>query len=64
MTKEEFVNAYAKRSGITVEDLRRLGRDAFPCQCRDPICEGWQMRNAKEYSEDLAAYERGEGPRP
>jgi hypothetical protein len=52
ITKDDFIRAYAARSGLTPEQLLALGRDAFPCDCGDAICEGWQMRNAQEYAED------------
>jgi len=39
---EEFERAYAERSGITVEQLRELGRVVRPCTCGEDYCEGWQ----------------------
>ena len=42
MTAEEFERQYAERSGITVEQLRELGRIVAPCNCGEAICEGWQ----------------------
>jgi hypothetical protein len=41
-TAEEFERQYARRSGITVERLRELGRTVRPCHCDDTGCEGWQ----------------------
>jgi hypothetical protein len=43
MTLDEFEAAYAANSGITVEQLHRLGRHAAPCDCGDDMCVGWQM---------------------
>lgn len=43
MTKDEFEQSYAARSGITVAQLRALGRSAEPCDCGDESCMGWQM---------------------
>ena len=43
MTKEEFENGYAERSGLSVSVLRLMGLYARPCDCRDEICKGWKM---------------------
>jgi hypothetical protein len=43
MTKDEFEEAYAQRSGVTVGFLYLHGRYGIPCDCGDPMCEGWQM---------------------
>lgn len=43
MTLEEFEAAYAERSGVTVEWLHGHGRYGAPCDCEEPLCEGWQM---------------------
>ena len=40
---EQFEQEYAARSGVTVAFLHAHGRFAEPCECGDPICEGWQM---------------------
>jgi hypothetical protein len=48
MTKDEFEQAYAKRSGITLEQLREINREARPCDCGDELCQGWQMVNVKD----------------
>lgn len=42
-TRDEFEAAYAARSNVTVERLHAWGRYAEPCNCDDPMCEGWQM---------------------
>ena len=47
MTREEFAEAYAKRSGVTVEWLRAHGREAQPCDCGENSCEGWKMGMAR-----------------
>jgi hypothetical protein len=43
MTAAEFEAAYADRSGLTVDQLHDWGRFAEPCDCGDPLCEGWAM---------------------
>jgi len=43
MTREEFEQAYAKRSGVGVEELHSYGRFAEPCECGEPGCDGWVM---------------------
>lgn len=52
ITAAEFAAAYAARSGVTVEELRALGRDVRPCRCGWEHCEGWQMTNAAEWDAD------------
>lgn len=42
LTAEQFEQAYAERSGRTVESLRAAGRVVRPCDCGENICEGWQ----------------------
>jgi hypothetical protein len=48
MTADEFERAYAARSGVTVAELRALGRVVVPCDCDYELCEGWQSVNADE----------------
>ncbi len=36
-----FERQYAERSGVTVEQLRALGRIVIPCDCGEDICQGW-----------------------
>jgi hypothetical protein len=40
--KEAFIRRYCERSGITWEFLSKR-RVVVPCDCGDPICEGWAM---------------------
>jgi hypothetical protein len=52
MTAEEFEVLYAHRSGLTVDELRALGRVVRPCHCRWEFCEQWQsisLERAAEY---------------
>jgi hypothetical protein len=52
MTAEEFESAYAARSGITVDELRALGRVVRRCECEADDCPGWQsmsLERAAEY---------------
>lgn len=56
ITAEEFERAYAERSGITVEQLRELGRVVRPCHCDYEECEGWQSVSKEAAAElDRAA---------
>jgi hypothetical protein len=43
-----FEQAYAERSGITVEQLRSTGRIVVPCKCGEESCEGWQSVNKED----------------
>jgi hypothetical protein len=43
MTREEFEQAYAQRSGVTVEYLHQHGRYAAPCRCGGTGCDGWAL---------------------
>jgi hypothetical protein len=58
MWKEKFFKQYAKRSGVTVAQLREWGQEVFPCDCDHEICEGWQVRNKKDYERDLEVFAR------
>lgn len=53
LTKEQFEQGYAKRSGVTVEWLERHGRRAALCFCDWVDCEGWQMVHADEDDPNL-----------
>jgi len=48
VTREQFEQAYAARSGVTVDWLKEHGREARPCACNNEGCEGWQMAHVKE----------------
>ncbi len=52
MTKGEFEQGYAQRSGITVARLHELGRYAVPCDCGHEDCKGWQMKHRTLLSYD------------
>lgn len=43
----EFERAYAERSGVTVEQLRGLGRVVVRCWCDEPGCDGWASVSAE-----------------
>lgn len=43
-----FEEAYAQRSGVSLELLHAHGRFAIPCNCGDELCEGWQMGHIDE----------------
>jgi hypothetical protein len=42
VSRDEFERGYARRSGVTVEGLRALGRVVRPCACDMDLCQGWQ----------------------
>jgi hypothetical protein len=51
VTADDFERAYAERSGISVEELRRY-RTVRPCDCEEEGCDGWQSishERAAEY---------------
>ena len=54
MTKEEFIKGYARRSGLTVEELAALGNYVEPCSCGDDSCQGWQMLFRNNYIQNVA----------
>jgi hypothetical protein len=43
MTKEEFEKGYADQSGVSLESLKEYGLFAYPCDCGEFGCKGWQM---------------------
>lgn len=47
ITRDEFERAYAERSGMTVEQLRELGRVVVRCWCHEPECDGWASVSAE-----------------
>ncbi len=47
MTKEEFENDYAARSGLTVAWLHEHNQFGVPCDCGEYKCMGWQMKHIK-----------------
>lgn len=52
MEKEEFLEAYARRSGVTKEFLASHGRVVSECHCGDEICPGWQMGFVNNENDD------------
>jgi hypothetical protein len=55
MTADEFEQAYAAKSGLSVEELRASGRVVVRCACGASECEGW----ASVSKEAAADYEAG-----
>lgn len=53
MNRDEFEQAYAERSGITVEFLHEHGRYAIPCACATLGCDGWQMLHTKDPLDEI-----------
>lgn len=43
LTLSEFTQAYAHRSGVSVLDLFSRGSRAYPCECGENDCEGFQV---------------------
>ena len=43
ITRQEFEEQYAARSGISIEWLKREGQISLPCHCDEDGCQGWQM---------------------
>jgi len=43
ISRDEFESEYARRSGVTVDQLRWYGMRAIPCECDYELCQGWQM---------------------
>ena len=54
MTKEEFEQDYAKRSGVTVEWLHDHNQIGLPCDCGKDGCEEWQMAHLTKRALDFA----------
>ena len=44
---EAFFEAYAERSGTTVEALKAHGLDVFECECDADNCGGFQVTTAE-----------------
>lgn len=40
MTKEQFEQGYAERSGVAFKELHQRGYRAIPCDCGDTGCKG------------------------
>ena len=52
ISAEEFEVQYAERSGLTVEQLRELGRIVAPCHCGHEMCEGWQSTTPERLADE------------
>lgn len=54
MKKIDFFEEYARRSGMTMQQLRELGGRAEPCECGEECCCGWQIatQNLHEHEVD------------
>lgn len=70
MTRDEFIDGYMERSGIsaarrlpdgfTVPTTNHPGRIALPCACGDEGCSGWAM--IRRDPECIAEYAEVYGP--
>lgn len=66
MTREEFIRAYADRSGLPAEaaqfaavgllDVGGTTQTALPCACGDYRCEGWAILSASAVVAHLELY--------
>lgn len=58
MTEDEWVTAYAARSGVDpvrlLERRAARGQRPGPCDCGDPICEGWAWTDDEVMLENLS----------
>ena len=64
MTRDEFIDGYMKRSGLSsasrtedgfqIEGTQR--RYALPCACGYETCEGWAMVGAESAADHMALY--------
>jgi hypothetical protein len=52
MTEAEFVAGWLARSGLTADDLDKMGLHAAPCDCGEEGCEGWQMTRQQKDGEE------------
>lgn len=53
MTSTEFEQQYASRYGITIEQLRALGRVVVKCKCVEEDCEGWASLSKENADRDM-----------
>ena len=52
-----FERRYAERSGLTVQQLRELGRVVRPCRCGDESCDGFMsVSRLSALDEDVAPW--------
>jgi hypothetical protein len=61
MTAEQFEQAFADRFGLTVSELRALGRVVMRCDCQVDSCPGWQSVN-RELTELVVKLNLAPGP--
>jgi len=53
MTVQEFETSYADRSRMSATQLALMGRFAFPCNCDEHECSGWQMGSVETMEDEL-----------
>ena len=63
VSRTEFIEGYAKRSGISAEwaplgfiEVGGAVRIALPCGCEEEKCKGWAMVSADSVSSHLELY--------
>lgn len=68
MTRDEFIDGYIERSGITPERtpdgfiLAGQEHKAMKCDCGDEACEGWAMCSGNQIAEWEWRYNGGPYP--
>jgi hypothetical protein len=50
ITKKEFIEKYCERSDMAYKVMLKYKRMAAPCNCDEPMCQGWQMVNVEDAS--------------
>ena len=60
LTKEEFTRRYASLSDVSLAQLDYWEQEAFPCDCTEDDCEGWQMRRREDYERDLRVFAKAD----
>lgn len=62
-SEEEFLERYARRSGVTVEWLKEQGQIVAPCFCGQTGCRGWQVVSASSRDPNMETTIIPAGPR-
>lgn len=63
MTRDEFIDGYCKKSGITREFFFENG-DAVPCDCGEDGCAGWQYDTSRSPSHAIHLTGSAAAPSP
>jgi hypothetical protein len=49
ITQTEFIKQFCENSDITEKELNELGKFAFPCDCDEEVCQGWEMLSLENF---------------